>query len=131
MFRRSIRPPSTVGPDQLVHPGDPHGVTVAGAATTTGPPPAIIPSAWSGWPTGWWPPYWQGFGGQSLTDVAWLCIDLNASLFATMPPYLVGARTSINAGWLENPNPDLYASWEEFAKQVLWDYLAVGEAFVV
>jgi HK97 family phage portal protein len=149
MFRRSIRPPydpsditpnanvpsavppSTVGPDQLVHPGDAHGVTVAGPDTTSGPPPRILPSAWSGWPAGWWPPYWQGFGGQSLTDVAWLCIDLNASLFSTMPPYLVGARTNLNADWLNNPNPDLYTSWEEFAKQLLWDYQAVGEAFVV
>src|SRR5262245_52688317 len=77
IFRRSIRPPydpsditpnsnppgsvppSTVGPDQLVHPGDPHGVTVTGPADAgTGPPPRIIPSAWSGWPAGWWPPMW-------------------------------------------------------------------------
>ena len=146
MFRRSIRPPddivpnpndpalvppSTVGPDQLVNPGDPHGVTVEGAATAGGPPPRIMPSAWSGWPADWWTPYWSSSGLQRLTDVAWLCVDLNASLFSTMPPYLVGARTSLNADWMNNPNPDLYFSWEEFAKQLFWDYQSVGEAFVV
>ena len=146
MFKRSIRPPddivpnpndpaavppSTVGPDQLVQPGDPHGVTVDPTTTFAGAPPRIIPSAWSGWPADWWPPMWGSSGLQSLTDCAWMCVDLNASLFATMPPYLVGARTNINAGWLDNPDPDLYASWEEFAKQLWWDYQAVGEAFVL
>src|SRR5215471_10490403 len=128
MFGRSIRPPdditpnpnnpasvppSTVGPDQLVHPGDPHGVTVAGSDTPFSPPPRILASAWSGWPADWWPPAWTGMGPVTVTDIAWLCIDLNASLFSTMPPYLVGARTNLNADWLNNPNPDLYASWEE------------------
>jgi HK97 family phage portal protein len=48
-----------------------------------------------------------------------------------MPPYLVGARTSLNADWLNNPDPDLYTSWEEFAKSLFWDYQAVGEVFVL
>jgi HK97 family phage portal protein len=128
-------PPSTVGPDQLVTPGDPHGVTIAGPDTTSGPPPRILPSAWSGWPAGWWPPYWQGFGGSSLTDVAWMCIDRNASILQAMPPYLTYDRPNrsspVNADWINNPDPDLYTSWEEAAKQVFWDYQAVGEVFIL
>jgi HK97 family phage portal protein len=60
-----------------------------------------------------------------------MCIDLNASLLSSMPPYLVDARTSLSADWLNNPDPDLYTSWEEFAKQAFWDYQACGEVFVL
>ena len=48
-----------------------------------------------------------------------------------MPPYLVNAAPTLDAGWLVNPEPSLYTSWEEFAKQLFWDYQAVGEAFVL
>jgi HK97 family phage portal protein len=47
-----------------------------------------------------------------------------------MPPYLVDAPPSINADWLRNPEPEVYTSWEEFAKQLFWDY-QLGEAFVL
>jgi len=47
-----------------------------------------------------------------------------------MPPYLVGAPPSIDAGWLTNPNPDTYASWEDFAKSLFWDF-QLGEVFVL
>jgi len=123
-------PPSTVGPDQLVQPGDPHGVTITDPGPSWQPPPRIIPSAWSGWPADWWPPAWGGGGYQSLSDTAWACLDLNASVLAAMPPYLVGASDSLDAGWLANPNPDTYTSWEEFCKQLFWDY-QMGEAFVL
>ena len=32
---------------------------------------------------------------------------------------------------MTNPDPDLYGSWNEFAKQLLWDYQAAGEVFVL
>jgi HK97 family phage portal protein len=47
-----------------------------------------------------------------------------------MPPYLVNAAPTIDAGWLTNPDPDIYSSWEEFAKQLFWDW-QLGEAFVI
>jgi HK97 family phage portal protein len=142
-FSRSIRPPDelpngndpatvapgTVGPPTLT-PGDPHGLTLDPLAAPPSSPPTITPSAWSGWPADWWPPNW---GGQTarLTDTAWTCVDLNANLLSTMPPYIVDAAPSLDAGWLENPDPDLYGmGWEEFAKQLFWDY-QLGEAFVL
>lgn len=123
-------PPSTVGPDQLVTPGDPHGVTLSGPENLGWVPPTIMPSGWSGWPGDWWPPNWNG-RGSALSDIEWTCLDLNASLLATMPPYLVNAAPSLPADWLRNPDPDLYTSWEEFAKQLFWDYQARGEVFVL
>jgi HK97 family phage portal protein len=143
LFTRAIRPPDpeipngndpvtaapgTVGPPN-VNPGDPHGVTVEGEDLPWQPPPRIVPSAWSGWPAEWPTPNW---GGQitALTDTAWMCIDLNSSLLSTMPPYLVGAAPSLSSDWLNNPQPETYASWEEFMKQLAWDY-QLGEAFVL
>jgi HK97 family phage portal protein len=67
----------------------------------------------------------------SLTDTAWACLDLNSSVLASMPPYLVDPAATLNADWLNNPDPDVYTCWEEFARQVFWDYQAVGEVFVV
>jgi HK97 family phage portal protein len=120
--------PGTVGPPSAV-PGDPHGVTLEGDTSFAVPPPTIRPSAWSGWPADWNTPGW---GGQraGLTDIAWKCLDLNASLLATMPPYLVGAAPTLDADWLRNPDASIYTSWEEFAKQVFWDY-QLGECFVL
>jgi HK97 family phage portal protein len=124
-------PPSSVGPDQLVVPGDPHGVVLEGTDTPAGLPPRILPSAWSGWPAEWWPPAWGSTLSQALTDTAWMCIDLNASVFSEMPPYLVDAAPSLSSDWLTNPDPDVYFAWEEFAKQLMWDYQATGEVFVL
>ena len=31
---------------------------------------------------------------------------------------------------MNNPDPDLYTSWDEFAKQLFWDF-QMGEAFVL
>lgn len=121
-------PPSTVGPDQLVTPGDPSGVVLDDPGGPSWSPPRIIPSAWSGWPAEWWTPNWTRV--TQLTGVAWACIDLNARNLATMPPYLVGAAPTLDANWLLNPDPDIYSSWEEFSKQLFWDFQASGEAFV-
>ena len=144
LFTRSIRPheggvepnpndpvtahPGTVGPPSA-EPGDPHGVVIEGELVPASIPPTIVPSAWSGWPAEWWPPSWAG-RLRELADVAWSCVDLNASLLASMPPYLVGAAPTLDADWLRNPQPTVYSSWEEFAKQLFWDY-QLAETFVL
>jgi HK97 family phage portal protein len=120
--------PGTAGyGDPRTVPGDPHGVLVA-PSPPLGPPTVVTPSPWSGWPAEW-STSWQS-AAAPLTDIAWACVDLNASVLAAMPPYLVGAAESLDADWLVNPNPDVYTSWEEFAKALAWDY-QLGEAFVL
>jgi HK97 family phage portal protein len=126
-------PPATVGPP-AVTPGDPDGVQIDEGVPFT-PLARVMASAWSGWPADWYPPAWNSGGGTgqqaaALSDTAWMCIDLNASILSTMPPYLVSAAPSLDAAWMTNPNPDTYTSWEEFAKQVFWDY-QLGEAFIL
>jgi len=119
--------PGTVGPPGYV-PGDPSGVVVEGGDAAP-PPPRVVASAWSGWPADWATPDWGGHL-TTLTDTAWTCVDLNASVLASMPPYLVGAAPGLDASWLENPDPDLYTSWDEFAKQAFWDF-QLGEVFIL
>ena len=90
--------------------------------------PRSSASAWSGWPADWETPAWSRVA--ELADTAWACVDLNARILATMPPYLVDAAPTIDSGWLVNPEPSVYSSWEEFAKQLFWDFY-LGEAFVL
>jgi HK97 family phage portal protein len=108
----------------------PPGIELTGEVHPAESPPSIIPSPWAGWPTEWATPAWSGQLAL-LTDTAWACLDSNTNILSTMPPYLVDAAPTLDADWLNNPNPDLYASWEEFAKQLFWDFQGVGEAFVL
>jgi HK97 family phage portal protein len=146
VFTRSIRPPEqpngndpsasapgTVGPP-AVTPGDPDGIVITGdSGEGWRAPPRIVPSPWSGWPDGW-EPVWETSGRRLLPGIAWTCVDLNANVLAAMPPYLLvdnpDQQAPPAAAWLDNPNPAIYGSWPEFAKQLFWDYM-VGEAFVL
>ena len=121
-------PPATVGAS-VATPGDPNGVVAGGESAGAGMAPSVVtPSPWSGWPAEW--PLTFDSRLEDLTDIAWACLDLNADALATMPPYLVGASSSLPSDWLNNPDPDQYTSWEEFAKQLFWDF-QIGEAFVL
>jgi HK97 family phage portal protein len=121
--------PGTVGPPDY-RPGDPDGVMVLASDDPPPNPPSIIrPSPWSGWPDEWNTPNWYG-RAELLTDTAWMCIDLNSSIMASMPPYLVGASATLPDDWLTNPDPNIYSSWVEFFKQLVWDF-HLGEAFVL
>jgi HK97 family phage portal protein len=122
--------PASVGTTSQVTPGDPNGVTVTSVGEASSWPGSVLrPSPWSGWPAEWETPLWSN-RVDDLTDIAWACVDLVASLLSTMPPYLVGAAPSLDDEWLTNPDPDLYTSWDEFAKQLWWDY-QLGEVFVL
>lgn len=120
-------PPATVG-GNVYNPGDPNGVEITGTASSW-VPPTIVPSPWSGWPAEWATPNWGRTA--ALAGFAWTCVDFNTRNLAKMPPYLVGAAPNLDAGWLVNPDPDLYGSWNGFAKSIWWDYFACGEAFVI
>jgi phage portal protein BeeE len=114
-------------------PGDPEGVTIE----TPDPVefrslPIVSPSPWDGWPAEWsTPAFNMNSRFNELVDVAWMCLDLNASVLATMPVYRTrGGRMIDPTTWMSNPDPTIYSSWHEFAKQLFWDY-QLGEAFVL
>jgi HK97 family phage portal protein len=122
-------PPGTVGVNGAT-PGDPHGLVFEdGGPGGLWPRSRMVASPWSGWPAEWNTPTLNG-RVDALTDTAWACLDKNASVLATMPPYLVGASGSLPVDWLNNPDPERYASWHAFAHQLFWEY-QLGEAFVI
>jgi len=123
-------PPSVGVPDYS--PGDSHGVEVLGERTETRSLPSLSPSPWDGWPSEWGVPNWD-FGSRlnELVDVAWACLDLNSSVLSSMPVYRTRSGRIVEAStWMTNPDPTIYTSWHEFAKQLFWDY-QLGEAFVL
>lgn len=120
-------PPGTVGPDGAV-PGDPHGLLLEeGPPAPPWPRSRMVASPWSGWPAEWETPSLNG-RVDALTDTAWACMDKNASVLAGMPPYTVGGKPP--ADWLNNPDPERYASWSAFAHQLFWEF-QLGEAFIL
>ena len=115
------------------NPGDPEGVTIETSNPTEFRSlPVVMPSPWSGWPAEWSTPTWSNDPRfNELIDVAWMCLDLNASVLSTMPPFRTrNGRMIEPTSWMSNPDPTVYNSWHEFAKQLLWDYM-LGEAFVI
>lgn len=123
--------PGTVG-DPGWRPGDPDGVEVEpGDEVEARSLPFPMPSPWSGWPASWSTPLWQSGRMSKLVDTAWDCIDLNASVLSTMPAYRTqNGRIVGPVSWMSNPDPLVYQSWQEFAKQLFWDF-QMGEAFVL
>lgn len=111
-------------------PGDPDGVQLEGEETFSRSLPFPSASPWSGWPADWATPSWNSRFSR-LVDTAWAALDLNASVLATMPVYrLRSGRIMEPTSWMSNPDPMIYTSWNEFAKQLFWDY-QLGEAFVL
>ena len=114
-------------------PGDPDGVGFdPGDSVEARALPFPMPSAWSGWPGQWSTPnFGSGVGFNKMIDTAWNCLDLNSSVLASMPVYRMSAGDVVAPfSWMVNPDPDIYTSWQEFAKQLFWDY-QMGEAFVL
>ena len=124
-------PESSVSPTW--NPGDPDGVELVNwESTETRSLPVVLPTPWDGWPAGWGVPDWD-FNSRfnELIDIAWACLDLNSSVLSTMPVYRTRNGVIIEPStWMTNPDPMIYTSWHEFAKQLFWDY-QLGEAFVL
>ena len=124
-------PPASVGMIDYT-PGDPHGLEII----EVDPPQTrgmtvFAASGWDGWPGTWNTPIFADTGISGLVDAAWACLDLNSSVLAAMPVYkLRGGRIVEPETWMLNPDPRVYRSWFEFAKQLWWEF-QLGQAFVL
>jgi phage portal protein BeeE len=126
----NANPPSTVGAGE--GGGDPDGVEIIGDTIEPRSLPTFYPSPWAGWPSDWSTPNWD-FGSRfnELVDVAWGCLDKNSSVLSSMPVVRVrGGHVMEPLSWMVNPDPTIYSSWQEFAKQLFWDF-QLGEVFVM
>ena len=122
-------PPATVAKPDYV-PGDPDGLVLVDEGPGSPRPRSLLhASPWSGWPAEWSLPL-MGGNVENLVDTAWAALDLNASVFSSMPPYLVNAAVSLPDDWIDSPDPDLYPSWPSFAHSLMWDF-CLGEVFVI
>lgn len=124
-------PPSVAAPDYT--PGDPHGLDVSAFREPVEARsfPAIWPSPWDGWPAEWSTGWDWSSRFNALIDIAWTCVDRSAMVLSAMPVYRTrGSRIIEPTSWMSNPDPSVYTSWHEFAKQLFRDYL-MGEAFVL
>jgi hypothetical protein len=126
----NANPPSSVGPASDA--GDPHGVEIVGTVAEARALPSFFPSPWAGWPSNWSTPNWDmGSRFNELVDVAWACLDKNASALSTFPVFRTrNGKVVAPSSWMVNPDPLIYSSWEEFAKQLFWEF-QLGEVFVM
>jgi hypothetical protein len=125
----NVGAPDSVGPGY--RPGDPDQVEFEDAEPTGNRMAAIVTSPWDGWPAEWATPAWSQGRLGDLVDSAWGALDLNASVLSAMPVYRArGGKVLPSTTWMTNPDPLIYTSWAEFAKQLFWDY-QLGEAFVL
>jgi HK97 family phage portal protein len=141
--RRTALPPRDNAPNDnpLVDSGEPYSPEIsvgpnasqgAGNSMVMSPNMPMDVQAWSGWPDGWATPAWNGMGGwQTRLDVVFACLDLNSSILATMPPYVVkGTMPQEAPTWLTNPEPLVYSGWTEFARSFWWSFQGTGEVIV-
>jgi HK97 family phage portal protein len=127
----TVESPDSVGPSY--NPGDPDGFEFEDAEPVEQRMAAVVPSPWDGWPASWASPQWGSLGPQfeELVDTAWAALDLNSSVLSAMPVYRTRGGVVLEpTSWMSNPDPSIYTSWHEFAKQLFWDY-QLGEAFVL
>lgn len=123
-------PTGTVGDNVAPGFGDTHAIYPAGQLEQSGYLPEV--QAWAGWPVGWETPLWNGatYGGR-LVSTLWTCIDLNTRQLASFPIYGVkGVRIVPLPEWSNNPEPEIYADWVEFAKQLFNTFQSCGEAII-
>ena len=123
-------PVGTVGDNVPAGFGDTHAMFPSGQLETSGYMPEV--QAWAGWPTGWETPLWNGatYLGR-LVSTLWTCIDLNTRQLASFPIYgMKGVRIVSLPEWANNPEPELYADWTEFAKQLFNTFQSCGEAII-
>lgn len=127
-FPNSNQPIGTVGPNVPQGFGDIHAMYPTGMLDQSGLMPEV--QAWAGWPTGWETP--RGFPQKpNLISTLWTCIDLNTRQLASFPPYGMRGITPFTLPeWANNPEPEIYSDWTEFAKQLFNTYQSCGEAIV-
>jgi HK97 family phage portal protein len=127
----TVGDPDSVGPTYT--PGDPDGFEFEDAEPSNNRMAAVVTSPWDGWPERWATPAWGQMGPkfEELVDTAWAALDLNSSVLSAMPVYRTrNGRVLEPMTWMMNPDPTIYTSWHEFAKQLFWDF-QLGEAFVL
>lgn len=121
-------PTGSVGDNVAPGFGDTHVMYPTGQLESSGHMPEV--QAWQGWPTSWETPAWMGMGpyANRLVSTLWTCIDLNTRQIASFPIYGIrGIDVVPLPDWRNNPEPEMYSDWTEFAKQAVNTFQSQGE----
>jgi HK97 family phage portal protein len=109
---------------------------VAGSTLTSQVSSLGVPTVqpWAGYPGDWLPPLWGsqlgGMSGQYVSTV-YTCVDLNSRQLASFPVYRMrGTEHLEDLPWMLNPEPELYADWSDFMKQLANTLWLRGEAII-
>lgn len=124
-------PVGTVGPNVPAGIGDVHALYPEGNLDLAGNMPDV--QAWQGWPVGWDTPNWNSFddGFTKRLSTLWTCIDYNTRQLASFPIYgMKGVSPFQLPEWSNNPEPEIYSDWIEFAKQLFNTFQSFGESIL-
>jgi HK97 family phage portal protein len=122
-------PPVSVGPTSSTGFGNTNVLYNANAPA----PPGV--NAWSGWPVDWYAPNWtpqQGWLGSRIGTVGTCCDTIGRTCSELVPVVMRGTETvDPQPGWTTNPEPLLYASWDEWQRGCVNSLLLRGETFLI
>jgi len=96
-------------------------------------PPPVGVQAWSGWPVGWETPTWGAPGWlASRTSTVGTCCDTIGRSCSEFPPIVARGPDPLDPqpGWTVNPEPRLYASFDEWLKGAINSLLLRGDLYV-
>lgn len=98
-------------------------------------PPPFGAQAWSGWPVGWDTPTGRGSQGwfSSRVSTAGTCVDTVGRTGSTFTPLVVRKDEILDPQplWTTNPEPNLYANFDEWVKGVVSSLMFRGDAYTV
>lgn len=132
--------PNDHGPSGTVAPASPSGPVMGAEAyeepgvLTSAPVPVAQP--WSGWPAEWGTGWQTQQSWQSRVSTVFSCVRVNSDAISTMTPLLLRGRFPLTRGaegwrtWTQNPQPELYSGWDEFAQQITASMEMRGNAYI-
>jgi HK97 family phage portal protein len=135
--------PNDHGASGTVAPGSPGGAIMgteayltSGDEPPTGPP---VPTAqpWAGWPAEWGTGWQSRQSWSQRVSTVFACVRVNSLAVGSMTPMLLRGRFPLPRGaegwrtWVQNPQPELFSGWDEFAQQVDASLEMRGNAYIV
>lgn len=134
--------PNDGGPYGEVAPAAPAGEVMgaeayetSGAMASAAPVPVAQP--WSGWPAEWGTQWQTASSWRARVSTVFSCVRVNSDAISTMTPVLQRGRFPLTRGaegwrsWVQNPQPELYSGWDEFAQQLVVSQEMRGNAYVM
>jgi HK97 family phage portal protein len=135
--------PNDHGASGTVAPGSPGGAIMGTEAYLTSgdepptSPPVPTAQPWAGWPAEWGTGWQTRQSWSQRVSTVFACVRVNSLAVGSMTPILLRGRFPLPRGaegwrtWVQNPQPELFSGWDEFAQQVDASLEMRGNAYIV